>query len=296
MWYNYIYLDPRKPGRYTYEGLNFSLLFEPFYVGKGHKKRYLAHLSKRNLKEKHYKNHKIKAISESFDIREYIMVFNRCDEHDCVKNYEEFLITTIGRIDLKTGPLTNLTSGGDSNIPGPESREKMKAAKKGKTYEEIFGVEKALEIKIQKSERMSGCKNHFYGKRHSDETLRIIAEKSKGKRSGENHFTKKPDWVYPDEGRKKLSESHKLLVGEKAVKAKFYRIVSPSGEVYIFAGGYNQKCIALGIKSPQYLRDTALGKRSDYKGWKMQYLTKEEYFELKNNHMGKGIIEARNII
>jgi hypothetical protein len=37
IFYNYIYLDPRKPGRYTFKNLNFSLLFEPFYVGKGKK-------------------------------------------------------------------------------------------------------------------------------------------------------------------------------------------------------------------------------------------------------------------
>lgn len=30
----YWQLDPRKPRKYSYEGLNFSFLYEPFYVGK----------------------------------------------------------------------------------------------------------------------------------------------------------------------------------------------------------------------------------------------------------------------
>ena len=35
MHYVYAYLDPRKPGKYSYKGLNVSFLYEPFYIGKG---------------------------------------------------------------------------------------------------------------------------------------------------------------------------------------------------------------------------------------------------------------------
>lgn len=41
-YYTYIYLDPRKPGHYSYSTLSF--LHEPIYVGKGCQKRYLDHL------------------------------------------------------------------------------------------------------------------------------------------------------------------------------------------------------------------------------------------------------------
>lgn len=40
--YVYIYLDPRKPGKFNYIGYNFE--FEPFYVGKGTKSRIIRHL------------------------------------------------------------------------------------------------------------------------------------------------------------------------------------------------------------------------------------------------------------
>lgn len=41
--YLYIYLDPRKPGKFTYSK-QVSFLFEPIYVGKGTGDRYLAHI------------------------------------------------------------------------------------------------------------------------------------------------------------------------------------------------------------------------------------------------------------
>ena len=33
--YVYCYMDPRKPGKYTYDGLDICFLYEPFYIGSG---------------------------------------------------------------------------------------------------------------------------------------------------------------------------------------------------------------------------------------------------------------------
>ena len=33
-YFNYIYLDPRKPGIYTYKDVPFIFNYEPFYIGK----------------------------------------------------------------------------------------------------------------------------------------------------------------------------------------------------------------------------------------------------------------------
>ena len=42
MYYNYVYLDPRKPGKFEFESICF--LFEPLYVGKGKDDRCYEHL------------------------------------------------------------------------------------------------------------------------------------------------------------------------------------------------------------------------------------------------------------
>lgn len=68
----------------------------------------------------------------------------------------------------------------DSPIRGrhhtEEVKKKMSEAKKGKTYEELYGIERANEMKQNLSEKLSGKLNHFYGRRHSKKTKKLISE------------------------------------------------------------------------------------------------------------------------
>lgn len=164
--YNYIYLDPRKPGKYSYDGLSFSLLYEPFYVGKGTGSRKFAHLNIKALSKNSYKNNKIKKIS---NMREFILQINSNLGNQEVKEIEMFLILKIGRYDLG-GPLTNKTDGGDGCfdlIQGISRRwteegmaRKVKASKEfltGKTMEEILGSkERAQKANIKRSIKQKG--------------------------------------------------------------------------------------------------------------------------------------------
>lgn len=116
IFYNYIYLDPRKPGKYSYDGLNFSLLFEPYYIGKGKGNRYLSHineLSNKRCKRSHKLNRINKIIESGFvDLDKYIILLNEhISEIESLEN-EKNMIAIIGRRLIGTGPLTNIQPGG----------------------------------------------------------------------------------------------------------------------------------------------------------------------------------------
>lgn len=113
--YVYIYLDPRSPGRYYYNGMNNSFLFKPFYVGKGKGDRYRKHLTL-SKSEKKFNKHKSGTIDsllrEGHNLLDYIVILERFETEDEAFAFEELCIKSIGRHDLKLGPLTNQTNGG----------------------------------------------------------------------------------------------------------------------------------------------------------------------------------------
>lgn len=103
----------------------------PFYVGYGKNTRHLDHLKEATRKPFSAKGqHKLNTIREL--LRNNLTPIIQIIMSDLTKaeacELEEFLIAEIGRRDLNTGPLTNLTCGGDGNRGwSPEQREKTKA-------------------------------------------------------------------------------------------------------------------------------------------------------------------------
>lgn len=97
----------------------------PFYVGKGKKERVFCHEADAlNTQFKSYKLNTIRALHHN-----QLMVHYSIDSFHSTEAAaharERFLIQTIGRHDLKTGPLTNLTDGGEGcSNPSEESRQK----------------------------------------------------------------------------------------------------------------------------------------------------------------------------
>ena len=141
--YTYIYLDPRKPGKYSYNNLNLSFLFEPFYVGKGRGYRIDEHLSAKIKNSKQWdKNYeKAKIIYDIFEcglepIRFKTDLF-KSKKKQQKREYE--LIKKIGRKKYNLGPLTNILPGKEKENPGE--------ARKGKSLEELYGKDKANEWK-----------------------------------------------------------------------------------------------------------------------------------------------------
>jgi hypothetical protein len=257
-YYVYIYLDPRIKS--SVDGYDY----EPFYVGKGKKYRYKVHLQEAirgwdgsNTE----KMEKIRSILQSGN-KPIIIVSEKMEEFDALSE-EIRLIKKIGRKDKNKGPLLNITDGGDTPININEnSRKKMSDAK--------IGTHLSEKTKKRMRDAHLGKKNHFYGKSHSGKTKRLISLHRRGKLMGKDHpmFGK----THTRDARQKISDSKKKLIGEKNPKSKRYELISPSGEVFFFSGGFDRNCKKLGIKSPVLLRHVAQGIRKTYQGWKCRYI------------------------
>lgn len=108
--YVYVYLDPRKMGEYIYNEFKFDA--EPFYVGKGSGYRCNVGIKDdKNYKFK-LKHNKIKSIFRSGFIPIIIKIYEDLTEDESL-NLETFVIKSIGKLIEGTGPLVNITDGGD---------------------------------------------------------------------------------------------------------------------------------------------------------------------------------------
>lgn len=203
--YVYIYLDPRKKGRFVYGEYEFE--HEPFYVGKGYgfrDRRHLTDFILRTDKNK-LKVNKIKKIIASgleVDVIRYRENILEKEAFDLEKD----LISKIGRIDLKLGSLTNLTDGGEGdcgNVLSDEVKEKLRQAHLGKK----MSLEARQHMSVgqrRKWDNMSDEDKQAWGKKTRD-----FFTEEKRKEWGKNlRGEKNPNFGnrWNDEQRKRASE------------------------------------------------------------------------------------------
>lgn len=171
--YNYLYLDPEKPGIYPIKGLNIILKYEPFYVGKGTGQRKDKHKFKSSITGKFMKS-KIISLKKKNLEPIIIKIIDKITNQESCDN-EKYLIKIIGRRDLGLGPLVNLTDGGEGvlNVSN-SSREKMSLAKQGKTSPRK-GCKLTNEQKLKLSIINSGKNHPKFGLKHSKETREKIS-------------------------------------------------------------------------------------------------------------------------
>lgn len=214
--YTYIYLDPRKPGNYSYD-LDMSFLYEPFYVGKGTKLRLNKHVNKVKNNSKNIFNKfnfaKIKKILDE-NIEPIIIVYKDDLYEQDAFNLEIELIKKIGRKDLKKGPLTNFTNGGEGS-----SGRKLSEETKEKIRQKAIGRKASEDARLKMSEKRKGDKNsnfgktgeksHWFGKKHSEESIEKM-KKKKPEGFG-SHLLGKP---MLEEVKKKIGEANK---GKRAI-------------------------------------------------------------------------------
>ena len=205
--YTYVYLDPRKPGHYCYKDVCF--LFEPMYVGKGKGKRYLFHLDSLNSKKNQlFKSRLSKVLSEvakEHFIGYIVLVRDKTSEQEAL-DFEMSLILEIGRYNTQTGPLVNLTDGGDGvsgghwKVPGKklteEHKKKIAAGGLGRKHSE--------ETKNKIAVSHKGEKHPMFGKKYSEQVRRTMSKAHKNLKHSE-------------QTKVKMSKAQR---GEKSVKAK----------------------------------------------------------------------------
>lgn len=186
IYYVYVYLDPRKPGEYIYFDdklkLEAKFDYEPFYVGKGCGKRKHTHLSENeNNTANRYKFNKIQKIIRETG-NDPIVLLNEFDlyEQDAFK-LEIKLIALIGRNDLKKGPLTNLTDGGEGpSNPSAERRRKMSLNTSGENnpnYGNHLSDESKEKIRIANSGLLIDKMISKYGKENGEQIAKEIGHK-----------------------------------------------------------------------------------------------------------------------
>lgn len=121
--YVYVYLDPTKPGKYSYESISF--MYEPFYVGKGTRNRDVSHLRSRHKTPFH---DKLRTLEHPLILRVQSLL-----THDNAFYVEKELVDQIGRRSTNTGPLLNMRDGGlGYGEITEETRKKLRSSHLGK--------------------------------------------------------------------------------------------------------------------------------------------------------------------
>lgn len=163
---------------------------DPFYIGKGKSSRDVSH-----KRTPHWKNIVAKHGFISKRIAEGLTEQEAWD-------LEKTLIKQYGKLSEGTGCLCNIADGGEGasgTVHSAETKVKWSNAKKGKTWEEIYGVDQAKKIREKRkitgrkpqsvearrkiSESKKGEKNPLYGKTFSPEHSRKLSEAKIGKPS-----------------------------------------------------------------------------------------------------------------
>jgi len=241
-YYVYVYLDPRKSGKFKYAEMLFDFL--PFYVGKGKGNRLYDHLDEKRKCNPHKSRIIEKIKKDGLEPIVFTLLEHLSEESALL--FEVEVISKIGRFDKKSGPLTNLTDGGDGSsgyIQSWETKEKRHKSlfegdtnwkRSGKTHEFSKLMSKAThfrneDFKKALSERYKGSGNPMYGKKSSEkqkESVRNAHLEGKIKLS--------------DEGRKKIVEAGKRNKGRKLNKKRSdvieYKLISPNNEKFMIYG------------------------------------------------------------
>jgi group I intron endonuclease len=281
-YYVYIYLNPLKKGNFVYK--KFSFEYEPFYVGLGKNRRIDRHitLAKTNQRKTLKDNIILKILKQGAEPIRFKLYENISLES--AKRLETYLIKLIGRRNLKTGTLANLTDGGDGS-KGCIFTEDMKKAKS-------LLIKKMWNNGIFDNRKMDGENNHFFNKKHTNESRKKMSESLKGKYVGElnpnynhkwtqemkEHLSKlKKGTMCGDANPTKRPEVRKNIsiskMADKNPQACRFTLINPDDIEYNFVGGVKNKLKEFNLSYNGFYKK--LSDHTENKdGWKLYNLGK----------------------
>ena len=200
VYYVYMLVDPRDDS--------------PFYVGKGTGKRAQTHLWNISRSHNPYKEAKIRKIREEGYEPKIEYVAENIPDESLAYDIEAKLIAKFGRKGYEEGGiLTNSV---------PDGRPPNH---KGKTYEEIYGTERAKEITERRRE-LQLARGGYGPRKHSEETKKKIGAKSALQQRG----------PLSEETKQKM-RSHPKPKGKDHPGSRKYVLTSPVGEQFALYGG-----------------------------------------------------------
>ena len=254
-YYVYIYLDPRKPGSFTYKDLSFD--YEPFYVGEGREDRDTQHL--RDLFTKRQGN-RIKANKLKHIFAEGLQpVISRVTENLSQQEayeLEKQVIRNIGRLCESTGPLANFQEGGTGGSQPNEIRKQtgLKISQRWKEgayknkIETPMSDEQKEKLRLahlgkkQTAEQVAKRVEARAGYQHSEETKQNIRA---GQNSALHAEQSRQNWLDP-EIRKKRSEGIARAWSER-------KTLISNPRIWIHKEGKSMCCEK--IKAAQFLQE-----------------------------------------
>lgn len=172
--YCYLYLDPSKPGRYTYNDY-VTFLFQPMYVGKGKSHRKTDHLRKCM----HYDSmfyRRLRKLVQIYDMRDYVIKLHTgCTEYKTLSCVEPFWISLIGKRIERNGPLFNVTDGGGGCVGYKHDAAFIEKLKQPRSKEWKQNIKEALTGKKHTEKRKENNSNSQKGKHDGSRNARALS-------------------------------------------------------------------------------------------------------------------------
>lgn len=254
------YIDTRKQESevmyYVYQLVD-PQTEQPFYIGKGKGRRAKTHLWEIPETRNQYKENKIAAIrAQGLEPKIEYIAENIIDEQ-LAYIIEAALIAKYGRKGYeKDGILTNCCI--DNRPPNH----------KGKTYEEIYGSEKAQQQRFLRS-KLQKERGGYGPKKHTTKTKQLLSKIGTG--SGNPMYGKR----HTESTKQLISEKAKQRVGKLNKKSHKYCLTSPYGDNYTLYGGEapifcKENDLSWSTLKNQIQKGWGIPKKGKTKGWKLE--------------------------